>query len=186
MIVIIDLYTSLYVYISCLLRMVFVYFSLTLQVGRLYLCSKIKTSRKRKLKLVRTIIFVFLPTAKGLTQNLNLRTNLKLEYNKRLPPLYSTELKISSLVPILLNYVFSLFWHDQWLKVYIFTELSPLNFVFVIIVCLSEQYLGKYIRDWNETWVIDKCQWEEAHCTRTIILPCIFTVLSSNNHLFIS
>ena len=89
--------------------MVFVYFSLTLQVGRLYLCSKIKTSRKRKLKLVRTIIFVFLPTTKGLTKNLNLRTNLKLEYNKRLPPLYPTELKSSSLVPILLNYVFSLF-----------------------------------------------------------------------------
>ena len=126
MIVIIDLYTSLYVYISCLLRMVFVYFSLTLQVGRLYLCSKIKTSRKRKLKLVRTIIFVFLPTTKGLTKNLNLRTNLNLEYKLKIPPLYPTELKISSLIPILLNYVFSLFWHDQWFKsLYIYRVISP-------------------------------------------------------------
>ena len=39
--------------------------------------------------------------------------------------------------------------------------------------CLSRPYLGKYERDWNETWFIDRWQWEEGQCTRTIILPCL-------------
>jgi len=34
-------------------------------------------------------------------------------------------------------------------------------------------YLGKYERDWNETWFMDRWQWEEVQHTRTITLPCI-------------
>ena len=54
---------------------------------------------------------------KGLTQNLNLSTNLKLEYNKKILQLYPKELKISSLVPTLLNYVFYLFDMISGLKI---------------------------------------------------------------------
>ena len=42
----------------------------------------------------------------------------------------------------------------------------------------------KVQRDCNETWVIDRWQYEEGQCTRTIILPSIFTQLSPHNHLF--
>ena len=31
---------------------------------------------------------------------------------------------------------------------------------------MSGPYIGKYKRDWNETWFIDRWQWEEVHCTR--------------------
>ena len=54
---------------------------------------------------------------KGLTQNLNLSTNLKLEYDKKIPQLYPTELKISSLVPTFLNYVCYLFDMISGLKI---------------------------------------------------------------------
>jgi len=54
---------------------------------------------------------------KGLTQNLNLRKHLKLEFNKKIPQLYPTELKISSLVSTLLNYIFYLFDMISSLKV---------------------------------------------------------------------
>jgi len=66
---------------------------------------------------------------------------------------------------------------------FILTELSPLNHLFNK-GCLSGPYLGKYIRDWNETWFIDRWQLEEVQCTRTIILLFILTELSPLNHLF--
>ena len=50
-------------------------------------------------------------------QNLNLRTHVKLEYNINSLN-YPTEIQLSSLVPILLNYVFFYVWHDQWFKRY--------------------------------------------------------------------
>ena len=50
--------------------------------------------------------------------------------------------------------------------------------------CLSGPYLGKYKRNWNETWFVDRWQWEEGQCTRTILQPCIFTKLSLLNLLF--
>ena len=53
---------------------------------------------------------------KGLPQNLNLRTNLKLEYY--IKPLIYIQLQFSSLLPILLNYVFYFFGRDQWFKSY--------------------------------------------------------------------
>jgi len=49
---------------------------------------------------------------------------------------------------------------------------------------LSGPFLGKYKRDCNGTWFIDRWQYEEGHCTRTIILPSIFTELSPHNILF--
>jgi len=50
--------------------------------------------------------------------------------------------------------------------------------------CLSGPYLEKYKSDCNETWFINKWQYEEGQCTRTIILPGIFTELFPHNHLF--
>ena len=50
--------------------------------------------------------------------------------------------------------------------------------------CLSGPYLWKYKGDCNGTWFIDRWQWEEGQCTRTILIPSIFTVLSPHNHLF--
>jgi len=50
-------------------------------------------------------------------QNLNLRTHVKPEYNINSLN-YPTEIQLSSLVPILLNYVFFYVWHDQWFKRY--------------------------------------------------------------------
>mgnify|MGYP007091311640 CR=1 FL=1 len=38
--------------------------------------------------------------------------------------------------------------------------------------------------DFNETWYIDRWQWDEGQCTRTILLPSILTELSPLNHLF--
>ena len=52
--------------------------------------------------------------------------------------------------------------------------------------CLSGPYLGKYKRDCNGTWFIDRWQWEEGQCTRTIIIPCILTKLSPLNHFIFS
>ena len=40
-------------------------------------------------------------------------------------------------------------------------------------------------RDWNGTWFIDKWQSEEGQCTRTRILPGIFTELSPLNFVFV-
>ena len=67
----------------------------------------------------------------------------------------------------------------------IFTELSPHNILFFIMdAYLSRPYLGKYKRDWNETWIIDKWQWEEVQCIIFITLNCIhcITELSPINH----
>ena len=53
---------------------------------------------------------------------------------------------------------------------YIYSVISPWPF-FIIVACP-----GRILkRDWNETRYIDRWQWEEVPCTRTIILPCIFT-----------
>jgi len=45
-------------------------------------------------------------------------------------------------------------------------------------------YECRMYRDLNETWFIDRWQYEEGQCTITIILPCIFTELSPHNYLF--
>jgi len=45
--------------------------------------------------------------------------------------------------------------------------------------------LGKYKRDWNKNWFIDRWQSEEGQCTRTIILSSIFTELSPINLFFL-
>jgi len=37
----------------------------------------------------------------------------------------------------------------------------------------------------NETWFIDRCQWEKGQNPRTIILPCIFIELSPLNFVFV-
>ena len=48
--------------------------------------------------------------------------------------------------------------------------------------CLSGPYLVKYKRDWNETWFIDRWQWEEGQWT---INPTVYiTELSPHNHFF--
>ena len=46
-------------------------------------------------------------------------------------------------------------------------------------------YFGKYQRDRNETWFIDRQQWGKGQCTKKIILTCILTDLSPHNHVFI-
>ena len=51
--------------------------------------------------------------------------------------------------------------------------------------CLSGPYLERYKRDWNETWFIERWQWEEGQNPRTIILPCIFIELSPLNLVFV-
>jgi len=54
----------------------------------------------------------------NVTQNLNLRTNVKLEYNKcSLYYIQQNIIKFSSLVPILFNYVFYFFDMISGLKV---------------------------------------------------------------------
>jgi len=49
---------------------------------------------------------------------------------------------------------------------------------------LSGPYLGKYERDCNGTWFIDRWHNMEGQCTRTILLPGTFTELSPLNLLF--
>jgi len=49
---------------------------------------------------------------------------------------------------------------------------------------LSGPYLGKYKRDCNGTWFIDRWHNMEGQCTRTILLPGTFTELSPLNLLF--
>ena len=67
----------------------------------------------------------------------------------------------------------------------IFTELSPLKHSLFHNGWLSEPYLGKYTRDSNETWFIDRWQWVEGLCTRTITLPCILLSYLSVTIFFI-
>ena len=54
---------------------------------------------------------------KGLTQNLNLRTNLKNKYNIKSLNYIQPNFKISSLVSILLDFVFYFFYMVSGLKV---------------------------------------------------------------------
>ena len=51
--------------------------------------------------------------------------------------------------------------------------------------CLSGQYFGKYNMDWNETWFIDRWQWEEGRNAIALIIPCIFIELSPLNFVFV-
>ena len=49
--------------------------------------------------------------------------------------------------------------------------------------------MGVFCDIWTLLFIMDACprdrwQWEEGQCPRTIILPCIFTLLSPLNHFF--
>ena len=69
---------------------------------------------------------------------------------------------------------------------FIFTELSPINHLLFHNGRMPVgPYLWNYKRDWNETWFIDRLQWEEVLCTRTILIPCIFTELFPLNFVFV-
>ena len=62
--------------------------------------------------------------------------------------------------------------HNPTLYIYRFISPSP------FIGCLSRPYLGTYKRNWNETWFIDRWQWETGQCKIIIILPCCLQCFS--------
>ena len=53
-----------------------------------------------------------------------------------------------------------------------------------IVAALSVRPISCHANNFKTTVIYMKWQWRKGQCTRTIILPCMFTELSPRNHLF--